>query len=146
MSFVVVRPVWADALVTDWFDRPRTYESFYDPGLVPLPPVAVTKQDIMNNVDIANQGDLAGYQEWGTWYKHALSRIHNSLDGTWVPTPSLIETNFTTDALRRQSPGAYDSLFSDVTFGQFQVSAAHAVKALRLIPKKSISTATGMNG
>lgn len=146
MSFVVVRPVMLDERFTDWFDRPRDYTSFYDPGLVPLPSVLVEKKDVMNNVLIANQTDKIGYQQWGNWYRNSLSRVHPTLGDEWVPGANVFSDAFITDSLKTIAPAGYDSLFNDTSFGHYQVSAVNNFRALRFIPRNNEATVTGMGG
>ncbi len=136
MSFVVARPVNADLKFGDWFDRARTYENFYDPGLISLPPVAVEKQDVMPAVGDANLTDVVAFQPWGQWYRRALSKVHIDLN-EWVGTPLIAQADFTATALRQCNPGSYNALFSDTTFNHYQVSAVHNMRTLRLIPKQN---------
>ena len=77
MSFVIIRPRFMDPNVIDWFDTQRDYTSFYDPGLVPLPPQAVTRGDI--GLRSGTTAPILGYQQWGNWYRGALSKVHTGM-------------------------------------------------------------------
>lgn len=134
MTFCVVRPPAADPIQCDWFDSPRSYESFYDPGLVGLPPVEVDQRDVAPSLNSGISGSIGSWK-WGDWYRSALSRIHlNASD--WAPGVRLSQASSLgrTD-LRQVSPTDYDTLFSDTTYAQFQVSAKNNFRALRMLPR-----------
>ncbi len=135
MNFVVVRPVMTDSLLGEHFDRVRDYTAYYDPGLVPLPAQKMTRIDVFPTAQ-ASTTETMGYKPWGDWYRTAMSRVHVGLDD-WVPGSQTFtpETSLT-DALKRITQSAYDSLFNDTTYGHFQISAVNNVKALRQIPKR----------
>ncbi len=139
MGFVVVRPVHADTKFTDWFDRGRPYENFYDPGLVPLPPVEITQRDVVNSVDTAVADEVLGFQPWGEWYRGALSRAQTDLE-EWIGGMGIDDTGTTASQIRKydQAIQQFDDLFTDTTFGHYQVSAVNSLRALRLIPRNNI--------
>ncbi len=137
MSFVTLRPIYADPRVNEWFDLPRTYDSFYDPGLVPLPPVAVQKQDVQPNMDDATRADILGFQPWGEQYRKSLSRVHVLLQD-WTGAPELNGADFSSAGLRNFSSAVYDTIFSSTSFGHYQVSAVHKFQKLSLLPKGNV--------
>lgn len=139
MSFVLVRPVHMSSRFADWFDRKREYTSYYDPGLVPLPPVEVTASDV-----IPSEGTLPGigFRAWGNWYRSSMSRAHEILD-EWIGDGFPDETAATAVNLRSINSADYDNLFNDTAFGHFQVSAVHKMRALRALPRSNI--AAGVN-
>lgn len=143
-GFAVVRPVSSSQWYGDWFDRPRDYTSYYDPGLVPLPNVAVQYQDVSPTTQTTPTNTI-GYQPWGQWYRRSVSRIH-----AVVANDFAIGSNTSQDptALRLKTPSSthFDLMFNDTTYGHFQVSAVNKLRALRLIPKNNLSTVTGMGG
>ncbi len=146
MNLVVARPVMSNEFLTEWFDRAsRVYADYYDPGLVPLPPVEVIKRDVMGSIDNIQSADSLGFQPWGDWYRKAMNRNHVGL-ADWIGNVAFNQTDITADDLRQITPGIYSTLFSDTTFGDFQVSCVNKVKALRFIPRQNQSTVTGMGG
>ncbi len=138
MSFVIVRPVQIDSNFVDWFDKPRDYQSFYDPGLVPLPPVAVTKADVIAITSNADRADLLGYQQWGNWYRSALSRTRADLT-TWLGRAASDPTSWNLVELRNMNPLNFNTLFSNTDFGHYQVSAVHSLRALRALPRTNVA-------
>ena len=140
MAFVVVRPVQTDQNFADWFDTPRDYQSFYDPGLVPLPPVRVDKRDVVPITPDADKNDLVGYQQWGNWYRSALSRGNPAMEdwyGRSTTDPSLWDPS----ELRNINPVNYNILFNNDSASpgeHYQVAAVHALRALRAIPRTNI--------
>lgn len=148
LGLMVVRPVHADAEFLDWFDRKRTYNDYYDPGLNPLPPRAVTREDIVAiNDSVPGAGDTVGYWPQNHWYRKGMSRIRNGLED-W--TGSVVRgedfRSITKDSISRVTPAKYDSLFNDNTYGHYQVSSVNLLKAVRSVPKANMSLATGMPG
>ncbi len=144
-NFAILRPIHADPMMCDWFDYIRDYTSYYDPGLVPLPPVEVRRVDIAPSVAAAGATTSMGYQPWGQWYRKALSKVHYGL-GDWTGEIGLNPAGFSYGDVRSVDQTGYDALFNDVTYGNFQISAVNRMRALRFIPKNNISTATGMGG
>ena len=139
MHFVVVRPVHSDPQFTQWFDKRRQYADFYDPGLVGLPPVEVINDDVIGGCDTAARQQQMGFQPWGEWYRGALSRSHKDLID-WTGSMGVEQTGQTAIEIRKYFSGIqdFDSLFTDTTFGHFQVSAVNNLRALRLIPRNNI--------
>lgn len=148
MGLLVCRPKFVHPGVTDWFHYPaRGYHNYYDPGLVPLPPVQVTKGHVYRAVDAAEQGTQVGFVPWGEWYRRTNNWCHPQIDDSWRGIPDLPETGtWNANSIRQMDPARFDALFNDVTTGHFQVSAVNALKALRLLPRAQISTTTGMGG
>lgn len=147
LGFVCVRPVYTDSAFIDWFDSNRGYTDYYDPGLVPLPPVEVTGQDIRpSSVDDSQ----FGFQQWGNWYRSALSKVHRELDtaaGTgWIVGQQAGGSVSASSDLRNLVPINYDTLFTDKTFGHYQVSVVNHLRALRSIPRTNMAIVTGMPG
>ena len=142
MSCIAVRPVNTDPGYADWFDKPRDYTSFYDPGLVPLPPVRVQKSDVIGATEVADRATLVGFQQWGNWYRSAMSRVHTGLD-QWTGSNNLSPTLWDPRELRNINQDGFNALFNDTTYGHYQVSAVHALRALRAIPR--VNTAANAN-
>lgn len=141
----IVRPPFIHPGVGDWFARARDYSSFYDPGLVPMPPVAVEKQDPYPSMDLANRTDVVGYQPWGQWYRRAQSLVHIGLDSTFAPL-AILPGNPTSTDFRNIAPADYNAAFTSTNFEHFQLVAVHKLRALRLLPRSNVSTVTGMAG
>ena len=146
MGIVLVRPRQVDAAMCDWFDRGRSYDSYYDPGLVTLPHVEVQQQDIQPSCDTGVRSTSIGYQPWGDWYRKAQSKVHNDLqDGFWVyPTGVSYSAAADTEDYTRM-PAAQDSYFDDVTYQHWQAGWQHRLRALRAVPRANISTTTNVN-
>lgn len=134
MSFIILRPIFQNKWFSDWFDTARTYSSYYDPGLVPLPPVQVVGKDVVPTVAAADAGTVMGYQPWGEWYRSALSKSHASL-GDWVGGSGIDQTTNTYADVRSCVASGFNTLFNELTFGHFQVSAVNKVRALRFLPR-----------
>lgn len=147
MSVLVLRPVHADNQFADWFDLPRAYESFYDPGLVPLPAVEVTRGDVAGPLDTDDQDATIGFQPWGDWYRKGMSRIHADM-AEWTGDMLGGENGDTLQHvdLKQYNPANFNVLFQDTTFGHFQFSAVNKLKALRFLPRNNLNTVTGMGG
>lgn len=143
LGFVVLRGPQTDPNFIDWFDKPRDYTSFYDPGLVPLPPVAVTRGDVTGACLNANDSDAFGYQPWGEWYRKALSRSHATISD-WAPNVGFTPDSFTAGALKSVDPTDYGSLFNDTSQGQFQVSALNHLRVNRLLPRATTMSMSGI--
>ena len=140
MGFAVIRPVHADIAFTDYMDQRRPYESFYDPGLVPLPPVAITQQDMIGPSDTSITG-IVGYQPWGEWYRGALSRIHPGMEewtGGFGINPDIQETSSSVRRYFGEVSAQFDQLFTNTDFGHCQISAVNSLRAARLIPRNNI--------
>ncbi len=149
LGLMVIRPPQMLNGLCDWFDRARRYTSFYDPGLVPLPPQSVVKRDIKNSVANATANDIIGYQTWGQWYRGSPSKVHPLLfNGDWVSKGDLPQAGgWNPDDVRNMPIQAnLSDVFADTTYGDFQVSAVNALKFLRLIPKANSALVTGMGG
>jgi len=147
MGLAVVRPVHLDKLYNEWLEnRGRTYQDYYDPGLVPLPPVAVEKGDVAPVLQSLD--DIIGYQPWGEWYRKAMSRVHMNLDDEWVPGAAGDLTDININDLRKIDADQYDSLFQTPVepFGHFQISQVNHLRALRLIPRTNTMLNTGFPG
>ena len=134
MSFCIVRPVHSDHRFVDWFDTPRDYTSFYDPGLVPLPPVRVGRGDIAPTVPSAQRDFLLGYQQWGNWYRSAMSRVHANL-AEWTGQTGVDIDTLLPDDVRNIDFAAFNDLFTETDFGHFQISCTHALRAARALPR-----------
>ncbi len=138
ITVCVVRPVYADTVLVDWFDTPREYSSYYDPGLVPLPPVEIFDRDIVMSSPDAVRDLSIGFQPWGEWYRGALSRIHPDLE-EWTGGLAVGQSGLGSgQALRTYSPAQFDQMFTDTTFGHFQVSAVNNFRALRMLPRNNV--------
>ena len=140
MGVTVVRPTQADNKVVDWFDRVRDYTSYYDPGLVNLPPVQVTKEDVQPGVDAVNRTDFLGYQPWGDWYRKALSRTHGNFTQDYVYNTYIGSADFDNDEMRRLDPSIFDPLFHDTNNGHWQGSFVNKLSVLRALPRKTAAT------
>ena len=142
LGILVLRPNYTDTEFCDWFDKPRQYDSFYDPGLVPLPAVEVKTGDVVNQFGTASS---YGYQPWGQWYRRGLSRTQSGLE-EWVGNvkPALAATN--KEALTKIDPGNYEELFQDTSFQHFQFSVVNKMRAARLIPRPRNPVITGVSG
>ena len=140
LGVALLRPVMSDSKLCEWFDRPRTYENYYDPGLITLPPVNVAKQDAMPCIASGVRTNLLGYQPWGEWYRHALSRKHLTLSST----PGYAYADFTsasdisrTDLVNMQSSD-FDSIFADTSLRHWQGSFVNKMRVKRRIPKTNL--------
>ena len=60
LNLCIVRPKLMDPHLAGWFDHPRDYTSFYDPGLVPLPAVEVRSADVVGPTPTTD--DQIGFQ------------------------------------------------------------------------------------
>lgn len=139
IGVAVLRPVMSDSKLCEWFDRPRTYENFYDPGLITLPPVNVAKQDAMPCINSANRTGLLAYQPWGEWYRKALSRKHLSLGATGFSSGNFLSaSDLTRDELVEIDPTDFDSIFADTTFRHWQGSFVNKLRVHRRIPRSNL--------
>lgn len=139
MGLCVLRPVWMTSGAGDWFDRPREYEAFWDPGLVTLPPVEITKQDIMPSVASAQRTDSLGWNPWGFWYRGAPSRAHPRLFAIGSQALGFLsQTDFTYGNVQQITASNYDSMFSDTTARHYQASFVNKLKFFRLIPRSNL--------
>lgn len=142
LGVCILRPKHMNAYNCDWFDRARDYTSFYDPGLVTLPHVAVQEQDIAPRTVSAT---VAGYQPWGEWYRRALSRCHTGLaDNQWIALAPGGSAG-STDAAELRKTLFPDGLFNDVTYQQWQGMFSNNLRAVRMIPRSNISTTATVN-
>lgn len=144
LGIVIARPDYQINGLADWFDNPRQYDSFYDPGLVPLPPREIYCSDLVPRWD-DNRNKLIGYQPWGQWYRSAPSWSKAGLSN-WIPDyrptePAANAANV--DTFRQIAAGNFDNLFNDVSFGHFQLSAVNRLRALRLIPRSNLAAFSG---
>lgn len=151
MGFTIVRPASRSMNFGDWFDAGiLSYEDFYDPGLVPLPPVEVTKQRAIPSTLASAASDVLGYQPWGEWYRKALSRVHPQLDDSsdpWCIAQQIAQNGTDTiTSLRNITPADFNSAFSNTTYRHYQVACVNHLRALRYIPKDNLSVITGMAG
>lgn len=150
LGVMVVRPPFGDSCMVDYMDKSRGYESYYDPALELLPPVRVTAADVIGP-SIQNPSDQMGYMPWGEWFRKGHNRIHATLDdwvleqygfppgvGGWQDSSLQAETLYTAPAFADSN-----NLFIDVTYGHYQVSAVHALRALRLIQKGNPASRSG---
>lgn len=139
----VVRPDYQIEGLVDWFDSPRNYESYYDPGLVPLPPVSVECADLVPRWD-GSRDTVIGYTPWGNWYRNALSWNRAGI-ADWVPDyrPTQPGTGATWDTFTKIEPTNFDNVFKNTTFGHFQMSVVNRFKALRLIPRHNVAAFSG---
>ncbi len=144
LGVMVLRQNYTDEKFHDWFDMPRAYDSFYDPGLVPLPAVEVGRDDIMPTLSTTK----VGYQPWGQWYKRALSRVQTGMtdwSGQYVAA-GLVDT-FTNPQLKVVSAANFDTIFSDPsTDKHYQFSAVNDLRIARMIPRSNMALITGQGG
>lgn len=146
-GMLVVRPRFAEPRGVDWFDSPRTYKDYYDPGLVPMPSVEVKKKDAAVAINDAVEEQILGYKPWGDWYRSTGNKVHGDLDESWFGRPTLDEDGtFNLFTIKRCEASDYNDLFQDVTYSQFQVVALNQFRALRLLPRNNMSAFTGVPG
>lgn len=132
----LVRPVHVNPDYLDWFDTVRDFTSYYDPGLVSMPPVNVTTGDVSS--EATTPTDSLGYWPWGDWYRRSMSRSHNGFGVEWTNAVGG-NANPTFSNLKLIGPSDFDSVFNDTTYGHFQVSAVNKLKALRKIQRPAPS-------
>lgn len=146
MGVMAVRPRFMDAKVTDWFQRTRTYEDYYDPGLVPLPNVSVSNYDISRSMDSAAGPNIIGYMPWGDWYRRQGNMVHERLEAEWVGASDISRAGTTPSAIRQMDSTRFNQLFNGVTDADphFYVSTVARLKALRDIPRTNLSVQLGM--
>ena len=92
--------------------------------------------DVMPTVNPAGATNLIGFQQWGNWYRSALSRTHIDL-GEWTGATALDPDTLAATELRNIQSTEFDQLFQDITFGHFQISAVNALRAFRAIPRSN---------
>lgn len=135
MGVMVARPKYTFEGINDWFDTPRDYTSYYDPGFHPLPPVDVQLGDVMT--DTISSGS-AGHTPWGEWYRRATNWMGPTEVSDFVAKHyQAADTTISRTDLRQISPSTYADIFENTTKGQIQFSAVNKLSALRLIPRKS---------
>lgn len=137
MGIVCLRPVMVDSSVCDWFDRARTYENFWDPGLTTLPPVLIEQQDITPNIVAAARTSDIGYQPWGDWYRRALTKSHAALasGGGYGFQDFTSTAGLTLDEFRTIDPTDFDNIYANTTFRHWQGSFVNKYRVLRSIPR-----------
>lgn len=147
IGVAVLRFPFVDRAMVDYMDKWRTYASYYDPGLELLPPVAIKTDDIIGP-KVANPNVPVGYIPWGEWYRKATNRVHYNLsDWTgehWaVPIGDWNTRTFNAADLYSVYPsGEWDTLFTDTTYGHYQLAAVNHLRAARMIsPGTPISKA-----
>ena len=142
---MVLRFPQVERTLCDWMDRARTYDSFFDPGLVTLPPVEVTQEDVQPAVDSGVRSTSVGYIPWGNWYRSALNRCHSDMQTlNWINPAGLSYSSAASAATYRNDP-IVGSIFSDTSSQHYQVWCRNRLRALRLIPKANISTTSQVN-
>ena len=72
LGLMTVRPRPMAGRWISYLDSARNFEDYYDPGLIHLPPVEMTRGDL--SMGQTAPSTVVGYHPWGEWYRREIDR------------------------------------------------------------------------
>lgn len=142
IGFVIVRPPFADSTLLDYYDRPRDFNGYWDPGLEHMPPTDYLVRDFYTGDN--NTDNVVGQLPYFHWLRGSMNRVHKNAT-IWQPehfagnapgTPDLAD-------LRTMYPSNFDDLFNltpGTDIGHMTIGTVNKLRALRLVGSEKKST------
>lgn len=147
LGLMWIRPDIMDEAFTDYMVKSnRVFEDFYDPFMGILPPTAIQVRDVFDNAAAAVDQNVLGYAPHYEWLRKPQNRLRTGMDewytNPWRKSDGSIPASWADLQTFGHATDA-DTLFSDTTYGHFQVRASNRFSKISLVPRSGVSVLPG---